>query len=213
MSKIAARKLSIAVIFSSLYVVLSFIPIGTSIIGGKDSFKLSIVLPPVAGCLLGTQLGVLSMLLGSVIGNFFSVSSPIGPLGLLVPVSGALFSGLNRRGLSLVTASYLILFFSFFFVVYPTIWWFALPHVVSACLAVLIPIFRSSRISVFFNTLSSTFSQHSTGTVLFVLLLSLKPEAFYVIFPLMIYERAVASIGAFLIIVGIEKRIKSYAVK
>jgi len=210
MSKIAVRKLSAAIIFSSIYVVLSFIPIGTSIIGGKDSFKLSIILPPVAGYLLGPQLGVLSMSLGFVVGSFFPVSSALGPVGILIPVSGALFSGLNRRRLSFLTALYLALFSSFFSIVYPTVWWFTLPHVAAACFAVLILVFKSSRLGVFFNTFSSTFAQHATGTSLYILFLLLKAEAFYVIFPLMIYERMVASVGAFLLIWGVERRIKSY---
>ena len=210
MAKPIERKLSAAIVFASLFVVLSFIPIGTSIIGGKDSFRLAIVLPPVVGWLLGPYYGVLSMIIGFVAGGFFSVTSTYGPLGLIIPTSGALFAGLNKRGLPFITSIYLVLFSFFFYTTYPVVWWFILPHIIASCASILILFFKSSRISIFFNTLSSTFSQQATGTFLSIMLFSLTTEQFYIIFPLTIYERIVASVGALLIILAIEKRIKTY---
>jgi len=212
MPKPTIRKLSIAIVFASLFVVLSFIPIGTSIIGGKDSFKLAIVLPPVVGWFLGPYYGVLSMIIGFIAGNFFSVTSTYGPLGVIIPMSGALFAGLNKKGVPFITSIYLILFSFFFFISYPTVWWFILPHIVASCCSILILLFKSSPISVFFNTLSSTFSQHATGTFLAILLLSIRAEQYYLIFPLTIYERTVSSVGALILILAIGKRIKTYFV-
>jgi len=209
-TKITTRKLSAAIVFASLYVVLSFIPIGTSIVGGRSSFSLNEVLSPVVGWLLGPYYGVLSMVIGFFVGNFFSVSATFGLLGIVIPTSGALFAGLNKRGLPFITTIYLVFFSFFFYITYPMVWWFILPHIAASFCSILILFLKSSRVSVFFNTLSSTFAQQATGTFLAMFLLSLTSEQFYIIFPLTIYERTIASVGALLLILAIEKRVKTF---
>jgi hypothetical protein len=144
--------------------------------------------------------------------TFFSVTSTYGPLGIIIPMSGALFAGLNKKGPPFVTSAYLILFSFFFISFYPSVWWFILPHIIASCCSILILFFKTSHTSILFNTISSTFSQHATGTFLAILLLSMKAENYYLIFPLTIYERTVSSLGALMLILAIEKRIKTYIV-
>ncbi|MGD0330048.1 MAG: hypothetical protein ABSB40_06325 [Nitrososphaeria archaeon] len=211
MAKITSRKLSAAIVFASLYIVLAFVPIGTTVIGGTSSFGLAIIVPPVVGWILGPYYGALSMVISFAAGNFISMTATFGFLSVLISTSGAFFAGLNKRGFPFITAIYLVFFSFFFCIIYPTAWWYILPHIVASCCAVLILFFKkSSRLSVFFSTLSSTFAQQATGTFLSIFMLSLTSGEWYVIFPLTIYERTIASVGALLVILAIEKRVKTF---
>jgi len=207
---LTTKKLSIAIIFSSLFVVLSLFPIGTIFIGGNGRFQLSIMLPPMVGWLLGPYYGIISMVLGSIIGTFFFPSSPFGLLSFIIPATGAFFAGLNKKGIPYLTALYLAFFSFYFVVVYPSLYWFIAPHIIAAIFSILLFFFSSSRVGVFLNVFSSTFAQQATGTILTILLLQVKTESYYMIFPLMIYERSIAIIGSFLLILAVKNRLKSY---
>jgi hypothetical protein len=210
MKSLQIRRLSIAIIFASLFVVLSFIPIGTSLIGGSGLFSLSLILPPVVGWLLGPSYGSFSMIMGSLAYTFLSPLSSFGLLAFIIPSSGAFFSGLNRKGFSLVTTAYLCLFSLSYVIIYPIVWWFIIPHLIAVCFSVLFFLLRHTRISIFLSSFSSTFSQQATGLILTIVILQLKAEIYYIIFPSMIYERVLAGIGSFLLISAIEKRLNQY---
>lgn len=209
MESLQIRRLSITIVFASLFVVLSFIPIGTSFIGSSGLFKLSLILPPVVGWLLGPSYGSFSMIIGSLIYTFIS-PSPFGFLAFIVPSSGAFFAGLNRKGFPLLTTTYLSLFSLSYVIIYPTMWWFITPHLVAVCFSVLFHISKLTRIRIFLSSFSSTFSQQATGLILTIVILQLQPEDYAISFPFMIYERVLAGVGSFLLISAIEKRLNQY---
>jgi len=204
------KKLSVSIVFSSIFVILSFIPIGTSFIGGTGRFQLSIILPPLVGWLIGPYYGAMSMAIGSIVSSFFYPNSPFGFVSFIIPASGALFAGFTRRGVPILSAIYLIVFASLFAFVYPIAWWFTIPHVFAASLCMLTNLVNSPKSRVLFGTFSSTFSQQATGTFLTIILLKLAAEDYFLIFPLTMYERTVAAIGSFLLILAVEKRLKAF---
>ncbi len=203
-ASIDVRKFSLAITFSSLYVVLSFMPIGTTLVGGTGFFSLSIILPPTVGWLLGPFYGSLSMLIGSTIYFFFNPVSFFGILTPLVPLSGALFAGLNRRRLSFLSFSFILSFVIFFTINYIKVWWFIIPHILAAFSSLLYYLV-GERFRIFLSSFSSTFVQHSTGTLFAILLYHLADERLLVIFPQMLYERSIATFGSFLLIMALEK--------
>lgn len=209
---IDVRKFSASITFSSLYVVLSFIPIGTALVGGTGVFSLSLILPPVVGWILGPFYGSFSMFFGSIIYLFFNPSSFFGILTPLVPLAGALASGLNRRKLSYIPFLFIFSFVVFFVVCYHKIWWFVIPHIL-ASFSSLLYYLVGGRVKVFLNVFSSTFVQQSTGTLFAILLYNLVDEHFLIIFPQMLYERTIATFGSFILIVVLERYIgRKYSV-
>jgi len=198
------RKFSASIVFSSLYVVLSFIPVGSLLVGGTGSFSLSLILPPAAGFFLGPVYGPISMFLGALVWLFLTPGSFFGLLTPLVPMAGALASGLNRRGLSCLVFLYLTMFNVLFLARYSGFWWFIIPHF-SASISSILLYFVKGRLGVLLNTFSSTFAQHATGTSLFILLFSFKAEAFYPMFFSMLYERTISTFGSFILLLVLER--------
>ncbi|MEM0384836.1 MAG: hypothetical protein QW134_02170 [Nitrososphaeria archaeon] len=203
-TSINVRKFSAAIIFSSLYVVLYFMPIGTTLVGGTGIFSLSLILPPTVGWFLGPFYGSFSMFIGSTVCLFFNPGSFFGLLTPLVPLSGALSSGLNRRKLSFVSFSFIFFFVIFFITSYNKIWWFTIPHILAA-FSSLLYYFVGERVKIFLSSFSSTFVQHSTGTLFAILLFHLTEEYLVISFPKMLYERSIAAFGSFLLIMVLEK--------
>ncbi|MCX8188167.1 MAG: hypothetical protein N3F64_00470 [Nitrososphaeria archaeon] len=201
---IDVRKFSTAIVFSSLYVVLSFMPIGTTLVGGTGVFSLSLILPPTVGWFLGPFYGSFSMFIGSTIYLFFNPGSFFGIFTPLVPLSGALFAGLNRRKLSFLSFSFIFLFVIFFIISYNKIWWFIIPHVLAAFSSLLYYLVGKN-FKIFFSSFSSTFVQHSTGTLFAILLYHLTDKQLLIVFPQMLYERSIAAFGSFLLIMVLEK--------
>ncbi|MEM3403304.1 MAG: hypothetical protein QXJ17_01945 [Nitrososphaeria archaeon] len=203
------KRFSVSIVFSSIFVILSLIPIGTSFIGGIGRFQLSIILPPLTGWLIGPYYGSMSMAIGSIISGFFFPTSPFGFMGCIIPASGALFAGFIRRDRSILSAVYLIAFALLFSFVYPIAWWFTIPHLFAALLCILTDLVNSHKVQVLFGTFSSTFSQQATGTILTILLLKLTAEDYFLILPLTMYERTIAAVGSFLLILAVERRLKT----
>lgn len=198
------RKFSVSIAFSSLYIVLSLIPIGSFLIGGRGSFSLSLILPPVAGFFLGPVYGSLSMFIGALAWLFLSPGSFFGPLTPLVPMAGALASGFSRKRMSYLVFLYLTLFNVFFVARYSGFWWFIVPHV-SASISSILLYFVKGRLNILLNTFSSTFAQHATGTFLFILLFNFKAELFYAMFFSMLYERTISTFGSFTLLLVLER--------
>ncbi|MBC7091328.1 MAG: hypothetical protein H5T50_05400 [Nitrososphaeria archaeon] len=201
---IDVRKFSNSIAFSSLYVIFSFIPIGTTLVGGQGYFSLSLIIPPVAGYLLGPIYGPFSMLIGALAYLFFNPTSFFGILTPIIPMAGALASGLNRRRLSYIVSLYLLLFSAFITLYYNEVWWFMIPHVFASVSSLLYYLVRG-RFRLLLNTFSSTFFQQATGTMLALLLLNTNVSLLIVSFPFMIYERTVSTLVSFLLLIALEK--------
>jgi hypothetical protein len=201
---IDVRKFSNSIAFSSLYVIFSFMPVGTTMIGGQGSFSLSLIIPPVAGYLLGPIYGPFSMLIGALAYLFFNPASFFGILTPIIPMAGALASGLNRRRLSYIVSFYLLLFAAFIISYYSEVWWFIIPHVLASVLS-LFHYLVDGKFRFLLNTFSSTFFQHATGTMLAIFLFKLNAAILAMSFPPMLYERTVSTLGAFLLLIALEK--------
>ncbi|MGB9726791.1 MAG: hypothetical protein ACPLZF_00105 [Nitrososphaeria archaeon] len=201
---IDVRKFSNSIVFSSLYAIFSFIPVGTGLVGGQGSFSLSLAIPPVAGYLLGPIYGPFSMLIGALAYLFFNPTSFFGFLTPIVPMAGALASGLNRRRLSYIVFLYLLLFSAFLIYYYSEVWWFIIPHTIASISSLLYYIVRG-KFRILLNTFSSTFFQHATGTMLAIFLLNINASFLVISFPLMLYERTVSTLVSFLILIALEK--------
>lgn len=144
------------------------------------------------------------MLIGALAYLFFNPTSFFGILTPIIPMAGALASGLNRRRLSYIVSLYLLLFSAFITLYYNEVWWFMIPHVFASVSSLLYYLVRG-RFRLLLNTFSSTFFQQATGTMLALLLLNTNVSLLIVSFPFMIYERTVSTLVSFLLLIALEK--------
>lgn len=127
--KLSAKKLTLAICFASLYVVLSFLSISPIIGLPGKTITAAAIMTPIMGAILGSFVGLLSALLGGTIGFFVgSVSLPSFASGVFATFCAGL-SAENRRSTCIFTYFSLLLLFGFYpFIgpvwLYPVLMWF-----------------------------------------------------------------------------------------
>lgn len=218
------RKISVGVILVVLYAVLAIIPMSTFIGAGGVTSALSfaVCIAPLLGIILGSIRGLAYGLIAGVVGTF--VLLPFGggvflflPTTILGPGIAGLFTGLlfkdRIKSGPLLTAAYLLLIIIIYEVYKYQAWWFMLPYMIAAIIAILLQFkeirFDSNRkgISRYLQLIPFTFIgamlDHSMMAMGSVFLLDLPAVGigftFSLIFPLMIIERVVATILAALV--------------
>lgn len=105
--KLHTKDITLAVTFTALYVVLSFLPI-SQIIGIPGQITAATMIAPVIGIILGPYVGTLSTFLGGLVGLFSgSFSLP----GFVAGIPTPLCSGMICKGKRIVAALVYFLFF------------------------------------------------------------------------------------------------------
>ena len=209
MEKTSTFAISLTAIFSALYVVFSIIPIGTPFIGGTTMMSLNLVMTPILG-FLGPIYGTAAALIGSFIAIGVAPQSAIfGIFSPLVPLTGVLCVVLALRRSTMLIAGIFVLGTSAIFLLMRfSAFWFVLPHITVAIFMILVRTFKvRSEIQLLSVCMIGTFGEQCAMFMLSIFVLNLPAALFgYIIFPLMLYERCVGSIGSFLILLGIQKR-------
>ena len=128
--RLKAKDVSLIICFTALYTYFCFIP-AFPIAGSQGgSITLAAITAPIIGIILGSYLGMLSTLLGGIVGFFFA--APFIPPSFVSGIVTAFFAGMLYANKSTVCAFMyfsLLFFFGFFpFVgpvwLYPPLMWF-----------------------------------------------------------------------------------------
>ncbi|MGY5873220.1 MAG: hypothetical protein RTV72_13300 [Candidatus Thorarchaeota archaeon] len=217
------RKVSIGVILVALYAILAVLPMSTFIGAGGVSSLLSfaVCIAPLIGLILGSVRGLAYGFIAGIIATFILL--PFGggvylllPPTIFGPAIAGLFTGLLLKGETkigpLLTAGYLFVIIIIFEIFKYEAWWFMLPYMLAAIIALVLQFkeikFDSNRSGIFryLQLIPFTFVgailDHSMMAMGSVFLLDLPPVvgfSFALIFPLMILERIVATVLAALV--------------
>lgn len=128
--RLKAKDVSLTMCFTALYTYFCFIP-AFPIVGSQGgSITLAAITAPIIGIILGSYLGMLSTLLGGMVGFFFA--APFIPPSFVSGIVTAFFAGTlyaNKRSVCAFMYFSLLFFFGFFpFVgpvwLYPPLMWF-----------------------------------------------------------------------------------------
>ncbi len=180
--KLEAKEVALVICFSALYTYFSFIP-AFPIVGLQGgAITLAAITAPIIGIILGPYLGMLSTLLGGIVGLFFAPA--FFPPSFVSGIVTAVFAGMlytNRRSLCIFMYFSLLFFFGFYpFVgpvwLYPPFMWF---HIIGF-LVLVSPLYsvasknmrnfnnNSKLLSAFFIVfLTSTLSGQIAGSLIF----------------------------------------------
>lgn len=212
------RKVSVGVILVALYAILAIIPMSTFIGAGGITSALSfaVCITPLLGFILGSARGFAYGFIAGIIGTF--VLLPFGggvflflPPTILGPAVAGLFTGLLLKKETkygpIFTASYLLGIIILFEIFKYEAWWFMLPYMLAAIMALALQFvtikFDSTRAGIYryLQLIPFTFIgamlDHSMMAMGSVFLLDLPAIGlgftFALIFPLMVLERVVAT--------------------
>ena len=197
-------------IFAALYVVTSLIPISI-FIGAPSFLALNLIITPIMALLLSPLDAFVSSLIGGLIGLYIAPAQAMfGVFSILLPIAGATFGsyayheekmGNSIAGVFLIFSilAYLIRNYSFPY--------FVAPHLVALCV-VLIAVFRKIillRWKIPLYAFVATMCEQGMMMVFAVHLLGLPWQVFTGILPIMLYERIVGTVGAFLIVLSLNR--------
>jgi hypothetical protein len=98
--KLTAKEVALTACFTAVYVVLSFMPMFQLIGFFGKTITAATIVAPIIGIMLGTYLGVISTLLGGIIGLFFNplFSQPSLAAGVIAALCASMLYT-NKRGL------------------------------------------------------------------------------------------------------------------
>ncbi|MFW9960700.1 MAG: hypothetical protein ACFFDV_06765 [Candidatus Thorarchaeota archaeon] len=217
------KKVAVGIILIALYAVLALLPMSGFIgaAGLSSILSFAICVAPIIGIIMGPWRGFGFGLIAGIIATI--VSLPFGggvyliiPTTIIGPAVAALFTGLSLKHLTKVanvsipgpvfTAIYLIIVIVLYEIVNYEAWWFMLPYMLAAIVAVVFQIkgFEFDPGRSYLQLIPFTFLgamvDHSMMAMGSVYVLQIPAAVFgFVIFPVMIVERIIATLlGALL---------------
>lgn len=217
------KKVAVGIILIALYAVLALLPMSGFIgaAGLSSILSFAICVAPIIGIIMGPWRGFGFGLIAGIIATIISL--PFGggvyliiPTTIIGPAVAALFTGLSLKHLTKVanvsipgpvfTAIYLIIVIVLYEIVNFEAWWFMLPYMLAAIVAVVFQIkgFEFDPGRTYLQLIPFTFLgamvDHSMMAMGSVYVLQIPAAVFgFVIFPVMIVERIIATLlGALL---------------
>lgn len=158
---------------------------------------LSVILPPVAGWLLGPLHGAGAMLLGGLAAASVAPQSAFfGFPTALAPAASGLSGALNRRGFTYITSIGLLMFIGIYSLFRYATWWFILPHLAAAVLALAALRMSGVVTKIAMGMFAATMVEQAVWTLMGLLLLKPSPGLAYAVFPLMVVERTLAVVAS-----------------
>ena len=217
-------KITVGVIFVALYVILAIIPMSTFIGAGGVSSLLSfaVCIAPLLGLVLGSIRGFAYGFIAGILATIVLLPINGGGVYLIIPTTiigpgvAGFFTGLLLKGETrvgpLLTGGYLILIIILYELFKFEAWWFMVPYMLAAAIAIILQFlnirFDSNRTGIYryLQFIPFTFvgamldhSMMAMGSVFLLDIPALGPFSFATIFPLMILERTVATVLAALV--------------
>ena len=204
--KLETKELSKVAGLSALFVITSFIPI-SAFIGGAGFLTLSLVLVPVMAYLLRPTAAAVSALAGILATYILQIGiGPIfGPISLLIPVSAVTLGsiGFRSRQGPLIQWAYVLFGGAFYFFISGGTPLWLIPYLIVWVTLPLALFHGKCRLPLL--CLYTTMCELTTMTIASITILRLPGALWTLITPLMFYERAVATLGSFLLIAGLRK--------
>ncbi len=219
-SRSSSRIIAVGAILSAVYAITVLLPMSQFIGAGSGSIlSFAICIAPLFGLVLGPRYGFAFGGIAAILATIVSIQ--FGSLYLLVPtiilgpaISGLLtglclrpitdFQGIKVPG-PIITAMYLFLVVLLYLLPLYEVWWFILPYVLAAAVAIILQLsrFRFDSAASFSRiplqilplTLIGSFADFSMMTLGSVYILGLDAFVFgSLIFPVMLIERTVSVI-------------------
>ena len=200
-------------VFAALYATTSLVPISI-FIGASSFLSLNLVITPTIAVLLSPIEAGCAALIGALLALWIAPHQAMfGPTTVLLPLVGAVCGSLVFRKIKLgalvsgffligVVASYLVARGQFPY-------WIA-PHALTIVLMGISSLMTPLRIRVVLGSFVATIFEQAAMLIQAVYVLQLPVIAFATAFPLMLYERIIATLGASLIVLGIAKFTPNY---
>ena len=116
------QKIALISVFASLYAVFGLWPLFPVVGTAGKNITVAAIMAPLIGVMLGPYIGVLTVLIGGIVGLSMAQMGPFGPLSFLTGVAAAFCSGMlyeRRRVICAVVYLTLLLIFAFYPVVGP----------------------------------------------------------------------------------------------
>lgn len=202
-------------VFAALYVATSLVPI-SMFIGAPSFLALNLIITPVMAILLLPSEALFASLFGGIISFYVApMQAMFGPYTILLPVAGATFGSLTyHKGKvgALLSALFLSIAISAYLVRNYPFPYFVVPHSIALVVALLSSFKRMTpmRLKIPMYAYVSTLAEQGMMMIFAVHLLGLPWQVFQGILPLMLYERAVGTVGSALIILALLKTMPKY---
>lgn len=200
------RELAQMAVLAAIFVIASAIPF-TAFIGGAGFITFGIVFVPVIARMLMPWPALISGWAGALALYVLQLATaPVfGPFSLAIPVSGMVLGsyGFHYRLGSIVPWGYVV-FAAVYYLAFSggTMIWLVPYFLVAASLPLTL---RPTKLRVPLLCLYSTMCELATMTIASISVLNLPGPLWSFIAPFMFFERAVATVGAFLVNTGIGK--------
>ena len=193
-------------VFAALYACTSLIPI-SMFIGAPSFLALNLIITPTIAILLSPKEALLSAFLGGVIALYISPSQAMfGPFTILLPTLGATLGSLayHKPRAGFFISAYLLAVSASYLISRTQFPYWILPHIFAAISLITLSITKSQpkRIKIPLYAFISTMCEQGTMLLGAVYILSLPWTIFATAFPLMLYERIIATLGSSLIALG-----------
>ena len=200
-----ALKASRIGVFAGLYAVTSFIPISV-FIGASSLLSLNLIITPAIAILLTPIEAGATALIGGLLALWIAPwQAMFGPTTVLLPFSGAFFGSMTfhkRKIGSPLAAIFLTAVFLSYLASRSEFPYWITPHIVAVILAGVSVFSTPLKIRVPVDAFVATMCEQAAMLVQAVYVLQLPAVVFMTAFPLMLYERAIGTIGGSLIIFG-----------
>ena len=206
------KRVAVGVILAALYAVLAVLPL-SAFIGAASIISFAICIAPIFGIVLGPVRGFAFGLIGAILATILLMVMPANlylviPTIILGPAIAGLFTGLmvhrKTKFGPLITALYFMAIIILFLIPRPGAWIFMTPYILALVVALALQFvgvgFDLTKVGVtkYLQILPYTFVgamlDHSMMAMGSVYILQLESGLFIGIFPLMVVERAIATI-------------------
>jgi hypothetical protein len=201
-------------IFAALYAATSTVPISI-FIGAQSFLALNLVITPAIAILLSPVEAFSASLIGAIISLYVAPSQAMfGPFTILLPVVGSTLGSLafHKPKFGIIATGYLLIVTIFYIIARPEFPYWIAPHLLAAFLAAVLSITNLplKKLQMPAYAFVSTICEQATMLMGATFILSLPWIVFATAFPLMIYERVVATLGGSIIAYALLKNIPKY---
>jgi len=204
-------------IFAALYAATSTVPI-SMFIGAPSFLSLNLIITPAMAILLSPLEALGASLIGAFISLYIAPSQAMfGPFTVLLPVVGSTLgsAAFRKPKFGVIATVYLLIVAVFYVIARPEFPYWIIPHIFAAFVAAVLSTINLSnqKFQIPAYAFISTISEQATMLIGATFILSLPWVVFATAFPLMIYERTVATLGGSIIAYALLRSIPKYFIK
>jgi hypothetical protein len=204
-------------VFAALYVATSSVPI-SMFIGAPSFLALNLVITPAIAILLSPLEAFSASLIGAFVSLYVApFQAMFGPFTILLPVVGSTLgsTAYHKPKAGIIVSGYLVSVTLSYIIARPEFPYWIMPHIVAASVAAVLSIanlpIKKMRVPAY--AFMSTICEQATMLIGATFILSLPWIVFATAFPLMIYERIIATFGGSIIAYALIRNLPKYFTK